>query len=137
MAVWTIAAQEGTGGARLAAELAAAAGVPLFDRAALALFARRLDPDFPAGGELAGRFGGRLNALALSTAIPDRLARCLPRGGVPTQPSRHWTRRRDGGGPSTMCDLRSGCFRCPIGTLFGSSCAPSGAAGVADRGLSA
>jgi hypothetical protein len=69
MAVWTIAAQEATGGARLAAELAAAAGVPLLDRAALALFARRLDPDFPVGGELEGRFGGRLNALALSTAI--------------------------------------------------------------------
>src|SRR3954468_3152701 len=36
-AVWTIAAQEGTGGARLAAELAEAADVSLFDRTALTL----------------------------------------------------------------------------------------------------
>jgi hypothetical protein len=69
LAVWTIAAQEGTGGSRLATALAAAAGVPLFDRAALALFAHRLDPDFPLVDELEGRFGGRLNTLALSTAI--------------------------------------------------------------------
>ncbi len=32
MAVWTISAQEGTPGDQVAAELAAAAGVPLYDR---------------------------------------------------------------------------------------------------------
>lgn len=69
MAVWTIAAQEGTGGGRLATELAAAAGVSLLDREALARFARRVDPNFPEDGELEARLGGRLNTLALSTAI--------------------------------------------------------------------
>jgi hypothetical protein len=47
MAVWTISAQRGTGGTRLATELATAAGVPLLDREALALFAQQIDPDFP------------------------------------------------------------------------------------------
>jgi hypothetical protein len=69
MAVWTIAAQEGTGGARLAAALAEAAGVSLLDRQRLALFAHQLDPDFPELYEIEGRLGGRLNTLALSTAI--------------------------------------------------------------------
>jgi hypothetical protein len=69
MAVWTIAAQEGTGGARLAAALAEAAGVSLLDRQRLALFAHQLDPDFPELDEIEGRLGGRLNTLALSTAI--------------------------------------------------------------------
>jgi hypothetical protein len=67
MAVWTIAAQEGTGGARLAAELAAAAGVIVFDRATLALFARQIDPTFTE--DLEERLGGPLKALALGTAI--------------------------------------------------------------------
>jgi hypothetical protein len=69
MAVWTIAAQEGTGGARLAAELASAAGVSLLDREALASFAHQVDPDFPGVEEIEGRLGGRLNLLALSMAI--------------------------------------------------------------------
>jgi Cytidylate kinase-like family len=69
MAVWTIAAQGGTGGARLAAVLAEAAGVSLLDRQTLALFAHQLDPDFPDLDEIEGRLGGRLNTLALSTAI--------------------------------------------------------------------
>jgi hypothetical protein len=69
MAVWTIAAQEGTGGARLAAALAEAAGVSLLDRQRLALFAHQVDPDFPELDEIEGRLGGRLNTLALSTAI--------------------------------------------------------------------
>jgi hypothetical protein len=47
MAVWTIAAQEGTGGARVAGELAAAAGVSLIDREELARVAHELDPTFP------------------------------------------------------------------------------------------
>lgn len=69
LAVWTIAAQEGTRGDRLAAALAEAAGVSLLDRKTLALFAHKLDPDLPELDELEGRLGGRLNALALSTAI--------------------------------------------------------------------
>lgn len=36
MAVWTISAQEGTAGDRVAARLAAAAGVPLLDHMSLA-----------------------------------------------------------------------------------------------------
>jgi Cytidylate kinase-like family len=67
--VWTIAAQEGTGGARLAAELAGAAEVSLLDRTALAALAHDLDPDCPEDEELDRRLGGRLNTLALSTAI--------------------------------------------------------------------
>ena len=69
MTVWTIAAQEGTGGARLAAELALAADVPLLDRTALAALAHQLDPDCPEDDELGLRLGGRLHTLALSTAI--------------------------------------------------------------------
>jgi hypothetical protein len=69
MAVWTIAAQAGTGGGRLAAELASEAGVSLLDREALASFAHKVDPNFPEADELEGRLGGRLNLLALSMAI--------------------------------------------------------------------
>ena len=68
MAVWTISAQEGTGGTRIAAELAAAAGVPLLDRDALSVLAHRADPSLPALEELEARFG-RFTMLALSTAI--------------------------------------------------------------------
>ena len=77
MAVWTIAAEEGTGGARVANELALAAGVSLLDREALGLFAHQLDPSFPEADELEGRLGGRLNALALSTAITAGSAEAL------------------------------------------------------------
>jgi len=69
MTVWTIAAQEGTGGAGLAAELALAADVPLLDRTALTALAHQLDPDCPEDDELDRRLGGRLHTLALSTAI--------------------------------------------------------------------
>jgi hypothetical protein len=69
MTVWTIAAQEGTGGAGLAAELALAADVPLLDRTALTVLAHQLDPDCPEDDELDRRLGGRLHTLALSTAI--------------------------------------------------------------------
>jgi cytidylate kinase len=68
MAVWTISAQEGTGGTRIAAELAAAAGVPLLDRDALSVLAHQADPSLPALEELEARFG-RFTMLALSTAI--------------------------------------------------------------------
>src|SRR6266481_5490449 len=72
MAVWTIAAQEGTGGEQIAAELAASAGVPLLDRQTLARFACELDPehleveDFE---DIERRFGGRLRMFASSLAM--------------------------------------------------------------------
>jgi hypothetical protein len=69
MAVWTIAAQQGTGGERVATELAFAAGVSLLDRDALALSAHELEPSFPENDDLERRVGGRLDALALSTAM--------------------------------------------------------------------
>ena len=69
MGVWTISAQEGTGGARVAAELAAAADVSLLDRETLALLAHQADPALPELDELDGRFGSRLTMLSLSTAI--------------------------------------------------------------------
>jgi Cytidylate kinase-like family len=77
MAVWTIAAQEGTGGERIAAELAASAGIPLLDRQTLALFAHELDPDdleVEDFEEIEERFGGRLRMLAFSLAITPGLA---------------------------------------------------------------
>jgi len=70
--VWTISAQEGAGGDRIAAELAAAAGVPLLGRTELAAVAHELDPkhldpeDFE---EIERRFGGRLSALAFNMAV--------------------------------------------------------------------
>jgi hypothetical protein len=72
MTVWTISAQEGAGGERIAAELAAAVGVPLLDRQTLARFACDLDPehlevdDFD---EIEQRFGGRLRMFASSLAM--------------------------------------------------------------------
>jgi hypothetical protein len=77
VAVWTIAAQEGTGGARVAA-LAEAAGVSLLDRKTLALFAHQLDPDFPELDELEGRLGGRLNTLASQHGDHCRFSRRPP-----------------------------------------------------------
>ena len=71
MAVWTIAAQEGTGGDRIAAELAASACVPLLDRRSLALFAHELEPELGVDEleEVEERFGGRLRMLASSMAM--------------------------------------------------------------------
>src|SRR5882757_1292998 len=68
MTVWTISAQEGTGGTRVAAALAAAAQVPLLDREALSVLAHELDPAFPQLDELAERFG-RFTMLSLSAAL--------------------------------------------------------------------
>ena len=68
MTVWTISAQEGTGDGRLAAELAAAAQVPLFDREALAALAHELDPALPELVDLEARFG-RFTMLSLSAAL--------------------------------------------------------------------
>jgi hypothetical protein len=69
MAVWTIAAEEGTGGAQLAARLADAADTALLDRPSLALFARELNPDIGDVSELEERIGGRLAMSALSIAM--------------------------------------------------------------------
>src|SRR2546430_4764976 len=69
MTVGRIGARGGTGGARLAAELALAADVPLLDRTALGALAHQLDPACPEDNELERHLGGRLNTLALSTAI--------------------------------------------------------------------
>jgi Cytidylate kinase-like family len=66
MGIWTISAQTGTGGRETAAALAAAAGVPLLDRAALA---QRLDDDLGDVERLEERVGGRLNLVALGMAM--------------------------------------------------------------------
>jgi cytidylate kinase len=70
--IWTISAQEGTGGDQVAAELAASAGVPLLDRQTLARFAHELNPDeleVEEIEEIEERLGGRLRMLALSMAM--------------------------------------------------------------------
>jgi cytidylate kinase len=77
MTVWTIAAQEGTGGEHVAAELAAAVGVPLLDRHTLARYAHDLDPDTLDVDDLEGieeRFGGRLQTLAFGLAMTNAAA---------------------------------------------------------------
>jgi cytidylate kinase len=72
MTIWTISAQMGTGGDRIAAELAALAGVPLLDRQTLAQFAHELNPDdleVEDIDQIEELFGGRLRALALSMGM--------------------------------------------------------------------
>jgi cytidylate kinase len=64
MAVWTVSAELGTGGECVAADLAAAAGIPLIDRDALALLARNLNPDVTGPGTI------------------DDLERCVGKGGM-------------------------------------------------------
>jgi Cytidylate kinase-like family len=64
MAVWTVSAELGTGGDLIAADLAAAAGISLIDRDALALLARDLNPDVTGAGTI------------------DDLERCVGKGGV-------------------------------------------------------
>jgi cytidylate kinase len=68
MGIWTISAQPGTPGLAVAAELAARAGVPLFDRCALVDLAHRREPSL-VDDDLEARVGSRLNAFALSVAI--------------------------------------------------------------------
>jgi Cytidylate kinase-like family len=68
MTVWTISAEEGTGGDQVASGLAAAADVTLLDRPALAHLASQLDPnlgDLGAIDELEKRVGSWLVLLAL------------------------------------------------------------------------
>ncbi|HEX7082720.1 MAG TPA: cytidylate kinase family protein [Gaiellaceae bacterium] len=67
--VWTIAAQEGTGGERVAAALAAAAGVPSLDREALTEVAHAVAPQIGGVEDLERRVGGRLELVALSMAL--------------------------------------------------------------------
>jgi hypothetical protein len=66
MQVWTISAQEGTGGSLIAAELARAAGVPLLDRQALLARAHEVNPALT--GDLEARFS-RFTMLSLSAAL--------------------------------------------------------------------
>jgi hypothetical protein len=61
MAVWTVSAEQGTGGDRVAASLAAAADVALIDREALAVLAGEINPDVTGAAkldELERRVGG-------------------------------------------------------------------------------
>ncbi|HZO34075.1 MAG TPA: cytidylate kinase family protein [Gaiellaceae bacterium] len=67
MSIWTISAQPGVAGDAVAAALAGAAGVALFDRRALAELAARLNIDIPDVDDVEERFCGR-GALALSFA---------------------------------------------------------------------
>jgi len=72
MTVWTISTQEGSGGDRVAAELAAAADVPPVSRDELATLAHEIDPDNLAAEEFADaeeRFRGRFTAVALGMAL--------------------------------------------------------------------
>jgi hypothetical protein len=69
MAVWTIAAEEGTGGARIAASLAATSDAALLDRTTLTLFARELNPDVGDAEGLEERLGGWRHLSALSVAL--------------------------------------------------------------------
>jgi cytidylate kinase len=71
MTVWTISAEQGTGGVAIATELAARAGVPLLDRKELAAVAHAVDPELETedADELEERVGGRLNAFALGAAM--------------------------------------------------------------------
>jgi hypothetical protein len=69
MAVWTISAQPGTPGVEVAAELAARAEIPLFDRKALEPIVHEFSPELGDLDDVEGRFGGRLNALALGLAM--------------------------------------------------------------------
>jgi hypothetical protein len=64
MAVWTVSAEQGTGGDRISAALADAADVELIDREALALLARDLNPEITDGAKI------------------DELEQCVGRGGV-------------------------------------------------------
>ena len=87
MAVWTISAQEGTPGDQVAAELAAAAGVPLYDRPGLAELARGLELEIPALDNIEERFSGRYAHLLLmaagAAAIPDTISELKLREALP------------------------------------------------------
>jgi hypothetical protein len=99
MTVWTISAEEGAGGATIAADLASAADVPLLDFKTLATRAQSLVGDVPDLEDLEERVGGRFNAILLSVALMARHrpahrpssssgARC------PSSAAPPWARRR-------------------------------------------
>ena len=72
MAVWTVSAEQGTGGDRLSAALAAASDVRLLDREALVLLARTFNPEITGAakvGELE-RTLGRPGMALLALGIP-------------------------------------------------------------------
>jgi Cytidylate kinase-like family len=69
MRVWTISAEAGAGGERVAADLAAAAEVPLLDFKALSSLMPEELGDVPDLAHLEERVGGRLNAIGLSLAM--------------------------------------------------------------------
>jgi Cytidylate kinase-like family len=69
MTVWTISAEEGAGGARIAADLASAADVPLLDFKTLSTRAQGQLGDVPNLEDLEQRVGGRFNAILLSVAL--------------------------------------------------------------------
>src|SRR6478752_3047405 len=69
MRIWTISAAAGAGGERIAADLADAAGVSLFDFKALSSLAGDQLGDVPDLAHLEERVGGRLNAIGLSLAM--------------------------------------------------------------------
>jgi len=69
MRIWTISAAAGAGGERVAADLAAASVVPLFDFKALSSLAPDRLGDVPDLAHLEERVGGRLNAIGLSLAM--------------------------------------------------------------------
>jgi hypothetical protein len=67
MTIWTLSAQAGVDGAAVGADLAATAGVPLYDRHGLAELAEQLQIAIPDVDDVEERFCGR-GALALSFA---------------------------------------------------------------------
>jgi cytidylate kinase len=69
MRVWTISAEAGAGGERIAADLAEAAGVSLLDFKALSSLMPEELRDVPDLAHLEERVGGRLNAIGLSLAM--------------------------------------------------------------------
>ncbi len=87
MAVWTISAQEGTPGDRVAAGLAVAAGVPLYDRLGLAELARGMELEIPELERIEERFCGRYSHLLLmaagAAAVPDTISELRLREALP------------------------------------------------------
>jgi hypothetical protein len=69
MAVWTISAQQGTAGDRVAELLATAAGVPLIDRASLAAFACELKPELGDSDDLEALVGSPVRLAGLSVGM--------------------------------------------------------------------
>jgi hypothetical protein len=69
MRIWTISAEAGAGGERIAADLAQAAAVPLLDFKALSSLLPDQLGDVPDLAHLEERVGGRLNAIGLSLAM--------------------------------------------------------------------